>query len=301
MAADANPSFEVAAIKPGDPDARGKGLGLRGHDFSAENFSVNDLIVFAYGVQVKQIVDGPPWVDKDKFDISAVPDAPGQPSEGQWRTMVQKLMADRFKLTFHHEKRELAVFVLTVGKNGLKLSKNENGVPVSGDINMRVAREGMTFAARNVTMADFVSTLQRVVVDRPVVDQTGLADKFDFQLTFAPVHRDSGAARTKAGSSEGSRRYHRHRSRRAAFTELVVWQRQSLLRGDHAPVSLPPAALPLACLRWGAEATAGPTGISASIAVSAASSTPTFAAGRLRRGGAATRHCSPRRAELVRL
>jgi uncharacterized protein (TIGR03435 family) len=202
MAADANPSFEVAAIKPGDPDARGKGLGLRGRDFSAENFSVNDLIVFAYGVQVKQIVDGPPWIDKDKFDISAVPNALGQPSAGQWKTMVQKLMADRFKLTFHHEKRELAVFVLTVGKDGPKLSKNENGVPVSGDINMRVAREGMTFTARNVTMADFVSTLQRVVVDRPVVDQTGLADKFDFQLTFAPDGAQFGGMRLPAQSED---------------------------------------------------------------------------------------------------
>jgi uncharacterized protein (TIGR03435 family) len=116
--------------------------------------------------------------------------------------MVQKLMADRFKLTFHHEKRELAVFVLTVGKDGPKLSKNENGVPVSGDINMRVAREGMTFTARNVTMADFVSTLQRVVVDRPVVDQTGLADKFDFQLTFAPDGAQFGGMRLPVQSED---------------------------------------------------------------------------------------------------
>ena len=202
MAADANPSFEVAAINPGDPDARGKGLGLRGRDFSAENFSVDDLIVFAYGVQVNQIVNGPPWIEKDKFDISAVPNALGQPSAGQWKTMVQKLMADRFKLSFHHEKRELAVFMLTVGKNGPKLSKNENGIPVSGDMNMRMARERMMLVGRNVTMATFASTLQHVVVDRPVVDQTGLSGRFDFQLTFAPDGAQFGGMRLPAQSED---------------------------------------------------------------------------------------------------
>jgi uncharacterized protein (TIGR03435 family) len=43
----------------------------------------------------------------------------------------------------------------------------------------------MTLPARNVTMGDFASLLQRSVLDRPVVDKTALAGRFDFDLTWA--------------------------------------------------------------------------------------------------------------------
>jgi uncharacterized protein (TIGR03435 family) len=186
MAADANPSFEAVTIKPSDPKTLDKRLGLGGHRFGAQNYTVNDLIVFAYGVHVKQIVNAPPWFDKDKFDIIGVPDAEGHPSVEQWKTMIQKMMKDRFKLTFHHEKREFAAFVLTAGKNGSKLTRNANTGSGPGNVNIHLAQDGLMLVAHNETMAEFVATLQHVVVNRPVVDQTGIEGRFDFQLTFAP-------------------------------------------------------------------------------------------------------------------
>ncbi len=68
----------------------------------------------------------------DKFDIAAKPNAPGAPSDKQWKGMLQKLMADRFQLKFHREKREMSAYVLAVAKNGPNLTRSDgepNGLP----------------------------------------------------------------------------------------------------------------------------------------------------------------------------
>ena len=187
MAADANPSFEVATVKPSKPEAQGKGFRVNGRNFATFNTSLDDLIEFAYDVHAKQIIGGPEWLDKDKFDIAAVPDKEGSPSYEQWKSMVQKLLTDRFKLTFHHDKKELSVYVLTVAKGGPKnVTKSENPAP-GFSIPIGPAPGGITMSVRNGTMTNFaVFGLQGAVLDRPVLDQIGLTDRFDFILTWAP-------------------------------------------------------------------------------------------------------------------
>jgi uncharacterized protein (TIGR03435 family) len=186
MAADADPSFEVATIKPNDSGAsQMQGLNVRGRNFTTRNSSLGDLISFAYEVQAKQVVGGPDWLDKYRFDIDAVPDQEGVPNPAQLRIMIKKLLADRFKLTFHHEKRELSAYVLTVGKNGQKLTPTELKGPLPG-LGFRTGTGGVTLMVRNGTVPDFTGFLQTLVLDRPVVDQTGLAGKFDFSFTFTP-------------------------------------------------------------------------------------------------------------------
>ena len=54
------------------------------------------------------------------------PTGKGQPNDKQWKSMVQKLLADRFKLAFHRDKKELSVYAITVAKNGPKLTKSES-------------------------------------------------------------------------------------------------------------------------------------------------------------------------------
>ena len=103
MPADANPSFEVATIKPSQPDRPGKGFGVQGSHFRTINTTVGDLISFCYGIQQKQISGAPSWVTADKWDIEAQPDVPGAPNRDQVATMVQKLLADRYQLKFHKE------------------------------------------------------------------------------------------------------------------------------------------------------------------------------------------------------
>jgi uncharacterized protein (TIGR03435 family) len=116
-----------------------------------------------------------------------VPDSEGAPSYEQWKAMVQKLLADRFKLTFHHDKKELSVYVLTVGKNGPKnIAKSESTAP-GFSIPIMPTPGGIMMAMRNATMTNFaVFGLQGAVLDRPVLDQTGLTDRFDFTLKWMP-------------------------------------------------------------------------------------------------------------------
>jgi uncharacterized protein (TIGR03435 family) len=183
MDANASPSFEVATIKPSKPDQPGKMFRVMGRRFKTVNTTLNDLISFSYGVHSKQVIGAPVWADTDKFDIDAEPDGEGAPSDKQWKGMVQKLLAERFKLSFHRDKKELSVYVLSVTKTGQKLTKSDgdpNGLPGLwfrglGDLNVR-----------NATMADFAGLMQSAVLDRPVVDQTGLAGRFDFTLKWTP-------------------------------------------------------------------------------------------------------------------
>src|SRR5665213_754986 len=75
MAADADPAYDVATIKPNNSGATSmQGLFLRGRNFTIRNGSLGDLIAFAYNVQLKQIVNGPEWMEKDRYDIDGVPD-----------------------------------------------------------------------------------------------------------------------------------------------------------------------------------------------------------------------------------
>ncbi len=182
MAADANPSFEVATIKPTQPGQQGKGINVQGSHFRTRNTSVSDLIAFSYGIQQKQIVGAPDWVDTDKWDIEAQPDVPGVPDRNQVTTMIQKLLADRFQLKFHNDTREMSAYILTVSKTGNKMTKGDQDAPLPGLGFMNLSP--VTLGVRNATMDDFARFLQQLVLDKPVVDQTALTEKWNFLLKW---------------------------------------------------------------------------------------------------------------------
>jgi uncharacterized protein (TIGR03435 family) len=186
MAADANPSFDVATIKPSDPDKPNQHfLVIRGRNFATSNYTLGELISFAYQVQAKQVVGGPDWMSKDKYDITAVPVEEGAPDTKQLRTMIRKLLAERWKLKFHDDKRELPAYALTVVKTGSKLKETESKGPLPG-LFFRPAPNGLGLGVQNATIGDLAGLLQEVVLDRPVVDQTGLTAKYDFVMAFTP-------------------------------------------------------------------------------------------------------------------
>jgi uncharacterized protein (TIGR03435 family) len=186
MAADANPGFDVATIKPNISGApQMQGLTIRGRNFATRNSSLGDLITFAYQIQAKQVAGAPDWINTDRYDIAAVPDTDGSPNPAQVRTMVQKLLTDRFKLTFHHDKRELPAYVLTVSKSGQKLTPTQVTGSLPG-IGPRPGPSGITLGVVNATMGDFTGFMQTLVLDRPVVDQTGLTGRYDFSIKFTP-------------------------------------------------------------------------------------------------------------------
>jgi uncharacterized protein (TIGR03435 family) len=194
MDANASPSFEVATIKPTKPDEQRKLLVVRGNRFETVNTSMNNLISFAYGLHPKQIVGAPAWFDSDKFDIDGKPDIEGRPNDKQLKGMIQKLLADRFSLKFHRDKRELPVYVLSAAKSGPKLTKSEgdpNGLPGL------FFRQLGALNVRNATMGDFTNLMQEAVLDRPVVNQTGLEGRYDFTLNWTPDDSQFGGLGAK--------------------------------------------------------------------------------------------------------
>lgn len=182
MAADAHPTFEVATIKPASPDTRQSMFRVRGADLVVENLTFDDLIKFAYDVQSRQIAGGPGWLGTSKWDIEAKPDRPGMPSQSQLKEMLQKLLADRFALKVHAVKREMAAYALLVSKDGPKLTKSAGTSNLGG---FTMGPLGVMHAG-SATMGDFAQVLQSGILDRPVVDQTGLIGKWDFTLKWAP-------------------------------------------------------------------------------------------------------------------
>jgi len=186
MPADARPAFEVATIKPSDPNRPGKLFTVRGQEVVTINTTLNDLITMAYDLHVKQITGAPAWLDSEKYDITGKPEIPGQPNVTQLKVMIQKLLADRFQLKFHKEKKELNVYVITVVKGGEKITKSQSNPNSLPGLFFGRAPAGMNFNVRNATIAEVASILQGSVLDKPVLDQTGLKEKYDFILKFTP-------------------------------------------------------------------------------------------------------------------
>jgi uncharacterized protein (TIGR03435 family) len=182
MDAHASPGIEVATIKPSKPDEQGFMLVFRGGRFQTKNVSLSKLLAFAYGVHDKQMIGLPPWAETEKYDIDAKPDTDGSPNRQQFQGMVQKLIADRFRLTFHRDKRDLPVYVLSVAKTGAKLTKSENQ---DGHENFGLRGLG-AITVRTATMSNFAAMMQETVMDRPVIDETGLAGRYDFTLNWTP-------------------------------------------------------------------------------------------------------------------
>ena len=183
MAADAPLVFEVATIRPSNPDTPGKLFTVKGRQFMTINTTVSDLISFAYDLHARQITGGPAWLETEKYDVVGQPLGDGMPNERQLKAMVQKLLADRMRLVTRRDTGELPVYALTVGTSGAKLAKNDsnpNGLP-------SLLFKGLgVLPARNASMTDLARVMQAAVLDRPVIDRTGLAGRFDFTLTWTP-------------------------------------------------------------------------------------------------------------------
>ena len=165
------------------------------------NTTFMDLVTFAYGVQARQVIGAPAWAESEKYDITAQPDLEGQPNDRQWKSMLQKLLATRFQLALHRDKRELPAYVILVAPGGPKMAKSggdPNGLP-------SLFFKGLgVLPAINASMADFAGVMQSSVLDRPVVDQTGLQGRWDFTLQWTPDETQFGGRGAMAQGQAGA-------------------------------------------------------------------------------------------------
>lgn len=179
------PTFAVASIHPSSGEVKFE------HDGNTEttpgtvrmqDVSVETCIKWAYGVQYSQI-SGPAWIDSDKFDITAKADSPA--TEDQMKVMMQALLTDRFKLSFHRQDKELKAFVLTVAKGGAKV--HPAAAPDAKPFHQNSANGSVVKSMTIREWGDYISG----PLQMPVVDETGLPGKYDFVIDFTPYLPDA--------------------------------------------------------------------------------------------------------------
>lgn len=179
-------TFEVASIKPSKPGGRGGGIKAMpgGQTYKAENVPVKLIISLMYKVPMRQISGGPSWIESDLWDIEAK--AAHSYSLDDLHTMFQHLLEDEFKLKFHKDIKEGPVYALTVDKGGSKMTVNNSPqnfeIPIGGG-------PGGVVMGKRVPMNYFAWWLGQVALQqeqRPVLDKTGLAQFYDFTLSFLP-------------------------------------------------------------------------------------------------------------------
>jgi uncharacterized protein (TIGR03435 family) len=183
MPKDANPGWEVASVKPSDPNEENQTIRMLGRHMVIQRQTVETMLSAAYGLQKNQIADAPEWVRKESFDVDGVADVEGQPSTQQFQSLIRKLLVERFGLKTHLEQREMAVFALRVAKDGPKLKSASNPGPL---VNQQRVEGGIGYRTLQFTSTSMqdLTLMMLQYVDRPVVDQTGLTGQYDFELKY---------------------------------------------------------------------------------------------------------------------
>jgi uncharacterized protein (TIGR03435 family) len=234
------PSFEVASVKPAPPTSdlirqalsgRAKiGMSVSGTRVDIRFSSLADLICSAYRIKQYQLV-GPDWLSQERFEIQAR--IPAGDSQDQIPEMLQALLAERFQLTLHRDKKQRNAYALILGKGILRLSESAappGSVPRSGSVisawtrkdqlTIRQDGAGNTAIQRGalgrtaprpvpdgqvhlemeaMTMASLAETIT-LLLDQPALDMTGLKGTYQFSMDLpseglTPLLRRSASAR----------------------------------------------------------------------------------------------------------
>jgi uncharacterized protein (TIGR03435 family) len=212
------PSFEVASIKRFEP-ASIKGpvsptLGCHGTDSHSPGITLpmgrcvsrfeplRTVIALAYDIPPAllypyegKIVIGPDWINSEFYDIEAKAESPT--TEAQLKLMLQTLLAERFKLKLHRENREMPVYALVTGKNGVKFTKapadRECGEQRRSDHRFELGATDLAgqchgfvpdkgaLTGRSVDMTDLAEMLA-IWAGRKVIDKTGIEGAFDLRM-----------------------------------------------------------------------------------------------------------------------
>jgi len=182
-----SPQFEVAAIRlSNDPPFMVTGPGLRHGLLTATKVTLRDMVAVAYKMTKPRVI-GPEWLDKDRFDIAGK--SPEGVPDSELRPMLQALLKDRFHLAAHSETREMPVYDLVVAKGGVKMAVYpEVERPIEDTIG-----HGFPMSRGTSTASQLADTMT-FFVDRPVIDKTGLTERYNYVLSFAPMSPQAGAS-----------------------------------------------------------------------------------------------------------
>ena len=178
------PSFEVASIKRNlSGDRRSGSRTTPGGRLAVTNEPLREIIQGAYGQNDLLVVGGPGWIDSDRWDISAV--GRGGNADEPTRLMMQSLLADRFKLVAHLEKRDQPIFALVLARSDRRLGPNIHPSLAECKTDARCGTQSSNGVITSVavTMTDLARSLYRPS-ERRVIDKTGLTGRFDFEMKW---------------------------------------------------------------------------------------------------------------------
>jgi uncharacterized protein (TIGR03435 family) len=206
----AGPTFEVASVKPNKSGDGRVMIGMQpGGRFTTTNVPLRGLIRQAYQLQDFQIVDGPDWINTERFDILAKAEGDVPPSPpgtvGPMQLMLRNLLAERFKLAAHADKREMPIYAMVLARSDGKLGPQlrpstvdcaamfgrgrggpPQAAPAPGERPLCGMRIGPgTMAGGGFPISQFATTLSQFV-QRIVVDRTGLTGNYDLDLKWTP-------------------------------------------------------------------------------------------------------------------
>ena len=178
--------FDVATIKTSDPNARNSTMRtLPDGTLEISNMTVKQMIAFSHNIREAQILEGPPWLGKDKFDVQAKVEQPSPPPfqelQRQSNERLGTLLSTRFQLVLKSETRDLPVYALVIAKGGSKLQTAKDTDLRSQSL--RVNRGNVEAASSDLASITRVLANQ---VEKPVLDKTGLTGRFDWKLEFSP-------------------------------------------------------------------------------------------------------------------
>jgi len=217
-------TFEVASVKPNTSAGTGMMIGIQpGGGFRATGAPLRELIGLAYGIPqplTSFMVGGPNWIDADHFDIIAKADHDWQASTNgppaEFPPMLQALLADRFKLMVHRDRREMPIYALVVARSdgvlGPQLHKSTTDCaalasaarargtvpappPPGGRLPCGMRMFPGALAGGAASMAQLTNAIGRFV-GRTVVDRSGLTGVYDLDLKWTPENLPQRAAGT---------------------------------------------------------------------------------------------------------
>lgn len=203
-------AFEAASVRVNTGGGRFTSAGVRGRSYAATNTPLRPIIAAAYGVALEPRLlggpewigqGGPPWAGADRFDIVAT--LPEHALPRQVPAMLQRFLAERFKLVVHREIREAPVYALVLAREDKRLGPELRSAAIDcavaeasgavipqpkpgerGECDSEVGLAGGGILGRGQRLAS-LGRMMAQFVGRPVVDQTGLEGGFDFELRFS--------------------------------------------------------------------------------------------------------------------
>ncbi|HEY4839135.1 MAG TPA: TIGR03435 family protein [Candidatus Acidoferrales bacterium] len=197
-------TYDVVSIKPTKSATRFGRFINTPDGLTAENITVKELIQRAYGIMAGtddgRIADGPNWLATERFDIDAKMD--GEAAEASQKLnpdalrilrqqMLQGLLANYFKLTINRESRQLQRYTISVAKGGPKLQEATPEEVAANAARVAAGRNAGELyknvpggeAFKSFSMTLFVQRLSQLL-ERPVIDETGLKGLYDFELIW---------------------------------------------------------------------------------------------------------------------